>query len=257
MNSTFNAGVDLYGLVAEQNPVLAVKASQDNRTKQSASGMNSYGDAIKVDSYGETAAPSAEYEIIGELTAAKLKDLASVHTPAGFDRPVVLGTITITTKRNTAPTLTAAGEMVQAGAAQLRTYPLPDGVTVTPRHRAQDILGCMSITKGTGQQKTAASDETDYGLDTVTATFKVEITLAQPKGEVKNYDVHGGPISSSYSMDWYLSTPPNIELTAEAIAAGYTMSKPKSASHPEGGYTNYTWEVTAPNIGEEYEEDDD
>jgi len=264
-NATFNAGIDYFGLVAQSSPKLKVKSSAENRSKQTASGQNSYGDVAVVDSYGETAAPSAEYDVIDAMTEATFPALGSVQTVAGIEKPVVFGTVTINTSNGTAPSVSASGQMVQTGASQLRTYTLPF-INITARHRAQDFVctksgstytPIMDIKKG----NTTASDSSDYGLESVSATFPVEITLAQPKGEVVNYDLHGGTVTVNYTMNWYAQTtsgsttvidPPTIALTSAAIAAGFTISTPVSKAGPEGGYTQYKWSVSLPMVGEEY-----
>ena len=246
-NPTFNAGIDYFGLVDSSADALKVTSSSENRTKQSASGPNIYGDAAVVDSWGETAAPSAEYAVVKPLTQATFPDLGTVGTVDGIERPVVLGGVTISTRSGSAPTVSAYGQMVQTGAAQLRKYTLP-GFSLTPRHRAQDFMGLCEIKNGSA----AADAAEDYGLESVEAQFPIEFTLAQPKGEVVNYDLHGGMATCSYTMNWYAATSPSVSLTAAATALGATISSPVAKSCPEGGYTQYTWTVSFPMVGEEY-----
>lgn len=246
-NATFNAGIDYFGLESASSNALKVKSSAENRSMQSASGANTYGDIVKVDGYGETAAPSAEYDVVAELTEDTFPKLGSVNSVTGVDKPVVFGTVTINTQSGSAPTVSVSGTMVQTGAATLRDYELPE-MTLTPRHRAQDFLGAVDIKKGT----VTASAIDDYGLESVSATFPIEITLAQPKGVVMNYDLHGGTATCSYTMNWYASTAPTIALSTAATTAGFTMSAPVSKADPEGGYTQYTWTVSLPLVGEEH-----
>lgn len=246
-NATFNAGIDLFGLETASSNKIKVKSSAENRSKQSTSGANTAGDAVVVDSWGETAAPSAEYDVVGTITQAVFPDLGSVNTPSGFTNPVVLGTVTISTQNGSTPTISAAGQMVQSGATQLREYTLPT-LSVTARHRAQDFMGLASIKNG----DSAADPDEDYGLESVSATFPIEITLAQPKGEIKTYDIHGGMATCQYSMNWYAATPPTIALSTTATNLGATMSEPVSKTAPEGGYTSYTWTVAFPMVGSEH-----
>lgn len=246
-NPTFNAGIDYFGLGASSTDALKVTSSNENRSKQSASGANLYGDAAVVDSWGETAAPSAEYAVVKPLTQATFPDLGTVKTVDGIEKPVVLGGVTISTRSGSAPTVSASGQMVQTGAAQLRKYELP-AFSLTPRHRAQDFMGLCSIKAGTADADAAE----DYGLESVEAQFPIEFTLAQPKGEVVNYDLHGGMATCSYTMNWYAQAAPSVSLTAAATALGATISAPVAKSCPEGGYTQYTWTVSFPMIGEEY-----
>lgn len=260
-NATFNAGIDYFGLEEATSNALKVKSSAENRSKQSASGANSYGDIKAVDSWGETAAPTAEYQVVSECTSASFKDIGGTILEAGngFDKPLCFGGLSVSTSNGTAPTMGANGQLVQAGAKRLRKYS-PVGFRVLPRHRAQDFVGtwsgetftpCMSIKKG----NVAASDIDDYGLESVSGDIMpIEFTLAQPKGETVNYDLHGGTATISYTMNWYASTVPTIELSADAAAAGFTMSSPVGKSDPEGGYTQYTWSVSIPMVGDEYTE---
>lgn len=246
-NATFNAGIDYFGLETASSNKIKVKSSAENRSKQSTSGANNYGDAVVVDSWGETAAPSAEYDVIDTITQAVFPELGSINTPSGFTNPVVLGTVTISTQNGSAPTISASGQMVQSGATQLREYTLP-ALSVLPRHRAQDFLGLSSIKISSAD----ADPDEDYGLESVSATFPIEITLAQPKGELKTYDLHGGMATCQYTMNWYNSTAPTIALSAAATALGATMSEPVAKTNPEGGYTQYTWTVAFPMIGSEH-----
>lgn len=246
-NPTFNAGIDYFGLGASSTDALKVTSSNENRSKQSASGANLYGDAAVVDSWGETAAPSAEYAVVKALTQETFPALGTVKTVDGIEKPVVLGGVTVSTRSGGAPTVSASGQMVQTGAAQLRKYELP-AFSLTPRHRAQDFMGLCAIKAGTADADAAE----DYGLESVEAQFPIEFTLAQPKGEVVNYDLHGGMATCSYTMNWYAQAAPSVSLTAAATALGATISAPVAKSCPEGGYTQYTWTVSFPMIGEEY-----
>ena len=253
-NATFNAGIDYFGLETATSNALKVTSSNENRSKQSTSGSNSYGDAAVVDSWGETAAPSAEYQVVAALTQATFPDLGSLIAAdaAGIENPVVIGSVSISTQNGSAPTVSVSGQMVQSGAAQLREYTLP-AYSLSPRHRAQDFLlvssaPIMSIKKGAN----AASEITDYGLESVSASFPIEFSLAQPKGTLMAYDIHGGTATVDYTLNWYASTAPTIALTSAAETAGFTMSNPVGKSCPEGGYTQYTWQVSLPMTGIEH-----
>lgn len=246
MNPTFNAAIDYFNLETASNNALKVVSSKENRTKSSASGANTYGDAARVDSWGETAAPSAEYMVVGNLTDKTMSDLGTVLTVADLTGPVVLGGVTFNTSKGAPPTMSASGRMVQTGAKQLRKYKLP-GFSITPRHRAQDMMGLCAIMKGDA----AADDKDDYGLESVSAAFPVNITIAQPKGETKNYDISGDMATCAYTMNWYADGKPTISLTDAATALGATMSAPVDKACPEGGYIQYTWTVSFPLIGEE------
>lgn len=249
-NATYNKAIDYFGLVSS---ALKLKSSAENRSIQTASGANTYGDVKVVDAYGETAAPSAEYDVVAGLAhdpsaaGTTLVTLGTVNSPTGIANPVVLGSLSISTQNGSAPSISASGQMVQSGATQLRAYKLP-AFTLSPRHRAQDFLGLVSIKKGSS----AASAIEDYGLESVNAQFPIEFTLAQPQGVVMNYDIHGGMATVDYTMNWYSGTAPTIELTQAATALGATMASLASRSDPDNGYTQYTWQVSFPLVGEEY-----
>ena len=247
MNPTFNGGIDYFGLAAATNNALAVESSKENRTKSSTSGSNTYGDAARVDSWGETAAPSAEYTVVGPLSSAKMLALGAVINAAeGLERPIVLGGISINTSKGAPPAISVSGQMVHTGAKQLRKYTLPN-FSLTPRHRAQDMMGLVNILVGDAE----ADDADDYGLESVNANFPIEFSLAQPKGETKNYDLHGGMATCVFTMNWYADTNPVVELSETATALEATISSPVTKSTPRNGYTQYTWTVSFPFIGEE------
>ncbi len=249
-NATHNAAIDYFDLEEATSAAFKLTSSAENRSVQTASGVNNYGDVAVVDPYGEIAEPSAEYDVIDTVRhdpeGTALVVLGTVGTPQGIAEPVVLGTLTISTQTGTAPTVSASGKAVQANATQLRAYKLP-AFTLSPRHRAQDFLGLCTIKKGAE----AASDIDDYGYSSVKANFPIEITLAQPQGVTKNYDLHGGMATVDFAMNWYGATAPTIGLTAAANALGATTSPVASRSDPDNGYTEYTWQISFPLKGEE------
>lgn len=254
MSSTFNQAKDYFELVAAQSPKLKVKSSNENRSMQTASGQNTHGDTVVVDGYGETAAPSSEYEVIADMTAADLPVLGKVIAAANSDisiggtaHPVALGGISISTQTGSAPTLTANGQAIHVGGTQKRWYDLKSifpNFSLSTRHRAQDFLGLCVIKKGTND----ASPVEDYGLSSVNADFPVEFTLAQPQGVLLNYDLHGGTVTVDYTMNWYATTPPAVSL-ADNVPANTTITNPEGRSDPENGYTQYTWQVSIPLVG--------
>lgn len=264
-NATYNKAIDYFGLVSS---ALKLKSSAENRSIQTASGANTYGDVKVVDAYGETAAPSAEYDVVAELAhdpsaaGTTLVTLGTVNSPTGIANPVVLGSLSISTQNGSAPSISASGQMVQSGATQLRAYKLP-AFTLSPRHRAQDFLSLItSIKKGSGTL-TAADPGVDYGLESVNGQFPIEFTLAQPKGVLKTYDLHGGMATVDFTMNWYASGEPTIAIastvtlrtssanTNNTSTVNTTVSNPVGKACPEGGYTQYTWQVSFPLIGYE------
>ena len=271
MNATFNAGIDYFGLVTGTSNALKVTGSSENRSIQSAQGANTYGDAAAVDSFGETAAPSSEYQVVAQVahTLASPKiTLGNIIAATGSNIsvggnavPVVIGSLDISTQTGSAPTVSVKGQAVQSGATALRTYAVP-AFTLSPRHRAQDFLALCTIKKGSGTL-TVADAGVDYGLAQVNASFPIEFTLAQPKGVLCNYDLHGGMATVNYTMNWYASGEPTIVVastvtlrtssanTSNTSTVATAVSEPVAKSCPEGGYTQYTWQVSFPLIGYE------
>lgn len=242
---TLNAHVDYFELVKSSGGALKITDSAENKSNTSVSGANLYGDIIVVDTFGETAAPTANYELVDNLTDATMPEMGAVVSVEGLAKPFVLGGLSINTSTGSAPTVSASGQMVQAGATQLRKYKLP-GINLTPRHRAQDFMGLCTIKKGA----TAADDKEDYGLESVSANFPIEITTAAPQGEVVSYDLHGGMATCDFTMNWYADTAPVVELTDAATDLGAAIT-PISMTSPRDGYTQYTWQVSFPLVGEE------
>ena len=271
-NPTFNAGIDYFALESGTTNALKVTASNENRSKQSTSGANTYGDAAAVDSWGETAAPSSDYLVVAavahtlaspKITLGNLVAAGSSNIKIdGTDAPVVIGPLSINTQTGSAPTVSVSGQAVQTGATALRAY-VPPAFSLSPRHRAQDFLSLItSIKKGSGTL-TAADPGVDYGLESVNAQFPIEFTLAQPKGELKAYDLHGGMATVDFTMNWYASGEPTIAIastvtlrtssanTSNTSTVNTTVSNPVAKACPEGGYTQYTWQVSFPLIGYE------
>lgn len=272
MNATFNSGIDHFGLQSGTSNALKVVSSNENHSKQSASGANSYDDPAVVDSWGETAEPSSEYEVVSQLAhtlATPKVTLGSVVAAnnsgikiGGTAVPVVTGRLSVRTQAGSSPKVSVTGKAVQTGATQLRVY-IPPAFTLSPRHRAQDFMSLCTIKKTSGSSLAVADDKLDYGMESVNGDFPIAITLSQPKGETLGYDLHGEMITIDYVMNWYLPTEPTIVLassvtlrTSSANSANTstvtpTMSTPESTAHPEGGYTQYTWQVQIPFIGYE------
>ena len=271
-NQTFNAGIDYFALESGTSNALKVTASNENRSKQSTSGANTYGDAAAVDSWGETAAPSSDYLVVAavahtlaspKITLGNLVAAGSSNIKIdGTDAPVVVGSLSINTQTGSAPTVSVSGQAVQTGATALRTY-VPPAFSLSPRPRAQDFVSLItSIKKGSGTL-TAADPGVDYGLESVNAQFPIEFTLAQPKGELKAYDLHGGMATVDFTMNWYASGEPTIAIastvtlrtssanTSNTSTVNTTVSTPVAKACPEGGYTQYTWQVSFPLIGYE------
>ena len=270
-NATFNAGIDYWALESATSNAVKVKSSSENRSKQSTNSPNCYDDPAVVDSWGETAAPSAVYDVVAALThtLASPKITLGSLVAAGSSQisidgsavPLVRGSLTINTQTGSAPTISVSGQAVQTGATALRTY-VPPAFSLTPRHRAQDMFCLCTIKKGSGTL-TVADDKTDYGMQSINANLPIEITLTQPKGVTLAYDIHGGMVTVDFTMNWYASGEPTIVTastvtlrtsaanTSNTSTVNTTVTTPVAKENPEGGYTQYTWQVSFPFIGYE------
>lgn len=270
-NQTFNAGIDYWALESATTNAVKVKSSRENRSTQSTSGPNCFDDPAVVDSWGETAAPEAEYDVVAALshtlaspkiTLGSLIAAASSQISIGGSAvPLVKGSLNINTQNGSAPTISISGNAVHVGATALRTY-VPPAFSLTPRHRAQDMFSLCTIKKGSGTL-TVADDKTDYGMQSINAALPIEITLTQPKGVTLAYDIHGGMATVDFTMNWYAAGEPTI-VTASTVTlrtsaantnntstVNTTVSNPVAKENPEGGYTQYTWQVSFPLIGYE------
>lgn len=217
-NAGFNAATDIFGLGENWK----VKSATLNASGSTAECKNSLGDVTHRDHYGDRIAPSAEYEIAGEVTS--LPALGKVIDVDG--RKVCLSQITITTRAGAAATVSVSGVQVEDGATTLRTYACP-GVKITTRHRAQDATGDLGATA-------------PATLTEATFTFQVDVTLAEPKGEICASDVSNGRYEASYTH----AVGDATEIAAPECTGSKVVSSPVSKSSPENDYVTYSYSVT-------------
>ena len=267
--STLRAQLDYFGL---ETAIGATKikcvASAENPTIQTVNGANSYGDPIVLDAFGKTAAPSADYEVIGAISAQSitLGAVTSANTVLGVaSLPVCLGSLSISTQTGSAPKISASGQALFTGATALRTYKLP-AFALSPRHRAQDIFATPLILIKYNSS-TAALPTFDYGLSSVNANFPIEFSTAMPGGTMLGYDLRGGIATFDYTINWYRTDyQPEISINTTGYANGVipieigtneyfnspiTITQPEARSDPEGNYTQYTFQVSFPLVGSE------
>lgn len=268
--STRRDQIDYFALVTAIGATkLKCVASAENPSNQTASGQNSVGDTVVVDSYALTAAPSAEYEVIGAISgqAITLGTVDSSNTVIGTaNLPVALGSFSISTQNGSAPTISASGQALFTGATQLRAYKLP-AISLTARHRAQDIFTNPLVTIKYNSGATVASPLFDYGLSQVNANFPVEFTTAMPGGTMLGYDLHGGTVTVDYTLNWYrtdhqpeiainTASYPNAKIniqigTDEYFASPMTLTVHPGRTNARESYTQYTFQVSFPLVGAE------
>lgn len=267
--STLRQKIDYFGL---ETAIGATKvkcvSSAENPTIQTVNGPNTPGDPIVLDAFGKTATPSADYEVIGAISSQviTLGTVISTNTVLGVaNLPVCLGGLSISTQTGSAPKITANGQALFSGATQLRAYKLP-AFSLTARHRAQDIFATPLVTiKYNGSQ--TASPLFDYGLSAVNANFPIEFTTAMPNGTMLGYDLHGGVATLDYTLNWYRTDyEPEIAINTTGYAGGViqigigtdeyfnsplVITAPEARTDPDGGYTQYTFQVSFPLVGAE------
>lgn len=268
--STMRQQIDYFGLVTAVGATkLKCVASAENPSQQGNSGPNSVGDTIVVDAYGFTAAPSSDYEVIGDISsqAVTLGTVTSTNTVLGTaNLPVCLGSLSISTQNGSAPTISATGQALFTGATQLRAYKLP-AFSLTARHRAQEIFTDPLVTIKYNAGASTASPLFDYGLQSVNAQFPVEFSTAMPAGVMLGYDLHGGSVTVDYSLNWYRTDyQPEIALNTTAYAGGkiniqigtneyfaapMTLTVQPGRTNARDGYTAYTFQVSFPLVGAE------
>lgn len=218
-NAGFNAATDIFSMGAEWG----VRSANENRSGSTAECPNSLGDITHRDQYADRVAPSAEYVLEDDVD--KLPDLGTVVTIG--NNKVAINSITVKTSKGAAPTASVSGVQVSSDATTKRTYACGT-INLTARHRAQDILGLLGST-------------TPTTLTEATFTFSCDITLADPKGSIANFDVSNGKVVASYTHttgDGSAVSAPSVTGNAKVVSA------PVSKDSPENDYTTTTYAVT-------------
>lgn len=218
-NAGFNAATDIFSMGDDWG----VRSSNENRSGSTAECPDSLGDITHRDSYADRIAPSAEYVL--EDNVVELPDLGTVVTIG--NNKVAINSITVKTSKGAAPTASVSGVQVSSDATTKRTYACGT-INLTARHRAQDILGLLGST-------------TPTTLTEATFTFSCDITLADPKGAIANFDVSNGKVVASYTHttgDGSAVSAPSVTGNAKVVSA------PVSKDSPENDYTTTTYAVT-------------
>lgn len=225
-NAGFNAATDIFSM----GDVWGVRSSNENRSGSTAECPDSLGDITHRDSYADRIAPSAEYVL--EKDTNGIPDLGTVVTIGS--KKVAINSITVRTVRGTAPAATVSGVQVSDGATTKRTYGC-GAIALSARHKAQDILGWLGLTPPTT-------------LTEATFTFSCDITLADPKGAIANFDVSNGRVVAAYTH----TTGDGTTVSAPSVTGDTrVVSAPVSKDSPENDYTTTTYSVTDSLTGEE------
>lgn len=218
-NAGFNAATDIFSLGTSWG----VRSSNENKSGSTAECPNSLGDITHRDQYADRIAPSAEYVLKADVTS--LPALGTVVTVGSIK--VAIKTISVRTTRGAAPAATVSGMQVSDNATTKRTYSCGT-IALSARHRAQDILGILGAS-------------TPTTLTDATFTFDCDISLADPKGNIENFDVSNGRVTAQYTH-----TVGDSTAVSEPTVSGTTkvVSAPLSKDSPENDYTTTTYSVT-------------
>lgn len=225
MNAGFNAATDIFSL----GDAFAVKGANLNKSCSTAECKNYLGDVTHRDQHSERIAPTAEYELLEEIT--EIDFLGKVIEIGG--KTVAIESVSVNTAVGSAPTISVTGKQIEDGGTAKRTYECP-AVKVTPRHRAQDITGDLGET-------------TPATLTSASFTFSVDITTAENKGEISASDCSNGRYEASYTH----TVGDGSEVTAPAVSGSKVVSAPVSKNMPENGYVEYTYAINGTLTGEE------
>ena len=218
-NAGFNAATDIFSMGADWG----VRSANENRSGSTAECPNSLGDITHRDQYADRVAPSAEYVLEDDVD--ELPDLGTV-VPIGNNK-VAINSITVKTSKGAAPTASVSGVQVSSDATTKRTYSCGE-IALSARHRAQDILGLLG-------------SSTPPTLTEATFTFTCDITLADPKGSIANFDVSNGKVVASYTH----TTGDGTTVSAPSVTGNTkVVSAPVSKDSPENDYTTTTYAVT-------------
>lgn len=225
-NAGFNAATDIFSMGTKWG----VRSANENRSGSTAECPNSLGDITHRDQYADRVAPSAEYVLEDDVVG--LPDLGTVVTIG--NNKVAINSITVKTSKGAAPTASVSGVQVSSDATTKRTYAC-GMINLSARHKAQDILGWLGQTPPTT-------------LTEATFTFSCDITLADPKGSIANFDVSNGKVVASYTH----TTGDGSAVSAPSVTGNTrVVSAPVSKDSPENDYTTTTYSVTDSLTGEE------
>jgi hypothetical protein len=219
-NNGFSAPVNYWGSISGLTP----KSSSDGKTSQTAEALNSYGDVVAHDEYGEVLAPSTEYAVTGTVDLSGIT-LGSIHTygTGTAAKNLMLTTLTITTQAGSPPTVTISGVEVESGATAARTYALTG--TLTPRSKAQDVCGALT-----------ASDN----YTSITTTASVNSQIATVTGTPVASDAANGRIEVNVTV----TDPTGAATITAATAGGFTITTAESTSNPDADYVTHTATAT-------------
>ncbi len=218
----FIAKVDYFGL---EGAALDCSASNDGKSASVAEAKGNDGSIVAHEVYGETIAPSCDYQMLGAWTSAD--DALALGTVKVTDgASVCLGEISINTAAGSPPTISASGEQVEQGATADCTYKLP-GFTLAKTHHAQILFKCATL-GGDGCHLSAAN-----------YTMSCSISKATVEGDCVTHDVVEGKIEAALTIVQTGTAIPTI-----TAGEGWSVTAPLAGSNPDADYPTYSVTLT-------------
>lgn len=189
---------------------LTAKESEAGEASSLATAVNSYGDVVASDVYGETANPSCTFVV---KTDADLSGISLGSVTGG----IMLTQVVVTTQAGEHPTVQMSGVKIEEDGAAQRTYSLSG--TVKARSKAQDIAGAFG-----------ASDN----LTSCTTTFSVQPHMATIKGVPVASDCSDGRCEVSATL-----TDPSGSATLTPTG-DFVVSSAATSTQPDSDYASVT-----------------
>lgn len=223
---SFKTKIDFFKISSDG--ALVCVSSNDGVSASVVEAQGQDGSIVAAETYGETAAPSCEYDL-----AASLENDASADTALALGRvsdedgkKYVLNSFSITTAAGSAPKVSASGERVNDDATDGCLYIIPSFKLET-LHHAQILFNAFTL-EGEGCHLTGAN----YAASCT-------ITKATKEGNCLTFDVSGAKIEASLTIRQCASAAPTV-----TPGEGWLITAPASESNPDADYPTISMTLT-------------
>lgn len=218
----FLAKTDYFGLSGD---ALVCTASNDGASASVAEAKGADGSVVAHEVYGEALAPSCDYLLKADWSAAAgAVGLGAVSSQGG--KKIALGSVAISTSAGAAPTVAASGEQVEDGASGGCVYEVP-AFSLPKTHHAHVLFGAFELS-GEGCHLTAANYTASAG-----------ITKATKEGAVLAHDVGEGKIEVAATVVQTGTAAPQL-----AAGEGWSVTSPLAMTNPDADYPTYSATLT-------------
>lgn len=221
---SFKAKTDYFGL--HDGTAVVITASNDGHSHSVAEAHGQDGSIVEADVYGDTMAPSCDYQLKAQLQTTKTGDVNTLIKLGKIvevdEKSFCLGNFSISTAAGSAPTISASGEQVEDDAAEGCLYEIP-AFTLPITHHAQILFSAFALT-GTGCHLQSA----DY-------TGSATISKATKEGVCLTHDVTEGKIECSISIMQVGNVAPTV-----TPGAGWKVTAPLDCSNPDSDHATYS-----------------